>query len=151
MTQPPTAAKDLCTGPCLPAESKPEDAVAAAAGKSAAILSAPVDTTKATDPFPMKRVLLGGACLILSLWAAQVRWNVRHTLCVLVMQHMICNILSSESARDGLHQTGFASQSSWGHALQKHGSIVKPCLSTPSRHSGMMPLWQLSQNLKFKS
>jgi hypothetical protein len=36
----------------------------------------------------MRRVLLGGTCLILSLWAAQVRWNVRHTLCVLVMHVM---------------------------------------------------------------
>jgi hypothetical protein len=32
-----------------------------------------VDTTKVTEPFPMRRVIVSGACLMLALWAAQVR------------------------------------------------------------------------------
>jgi hypothetical protein len=67
-----TAAKDASTAPTGADATTPGDA-AAVAGADVAPAATTFDSTKATDPFPMRRVLLGGTCLILSLWAAQVR------------------------------------------------------------------------------
>jgi hypothetical protein len=91
------AIEDQSEAAKAPEGPNPGDAAAAAADKNAASVAAPVDTTNATEPFPMRRVLLGGVRVILSLWAAQVRCHVCACICAVYE----CIICSAVSAIDG--------------------------------------------------